>query len=139
MEKYSTDQIVQTTRLWRAEAGGAGSGMVGGGAGRGIFGGGGGRGMSGGGAGGGRPSAGMLLRCIRCFDGVGAWSEASCLKAPVLGLECRTLSALLAGGDFRPVPGTKDGVEEMVMEERIEDRKGAWSERTCTDVGRRSV
>lgn len=103
-----------------------------------MFGGGAGRGISGGGAGGGRPKAGMLLRCIKCFDCAGAWSEASflasCRSAPVLVLECRTL-----GGERRPVPGTKDGVEEMVMAGRMEERKGAGSERTCTDAGRRRV
>lgn len=76
----------------------------------------------------------MLFRCMRCFGCGGVWSEASCRSAPVLGLECRTL-----GGERRPVPGTKDGVEEMVIAGRMEERKGAGSERTCTDVGRRSV
>jgi hypothetical protein len=52
----------------------------------------------------------------------------------MLGLECSTL-----GGERRPVPGTKDGVEDMVIAGRMEERKGAGSERTCTDVGRRRV
>lgn len=57
----------------------------------------------------------------------------------MLVLECKTVIALIAGGDLRPVPGTKDGVEEMVIAGRIEDKKGAGSDRTCTDIGRRSV
>lgn len=134
--RHLVNQVIQTIRLCRALVGGAGSGMDGGGVGRGMFGGGAGRGMSGGGAGGGRPIAGMLFRCIRCFAGAGACNEASCLRAPALGLECSTL---VAGGDFRPVPGTNDGVDEMAIEGRIEARKGAGLERTCTDVGLRSV
>lgn len=54
----------------------------------------------------------------------------------MLGLECSTFAA---GGDFRPVPGRKDGVEEIAIEGRIEERNGAGSARTWTDVGLRSV
>jgi hypothetical protein len=98
-----------------------------------------GSGMSGGGAGGGSPIAGMLFRCMRCFASAGGWSEGSCLSAPVLGLVCRIAGALSMEDDLEPAPDTKDGADEIATGGRMELRKGAGLDRTCTEVGRRSV
>lgn len=104
-----------------------------------MFGGGAGSGMSGGGAGGGSPIAGMLFRCIRYLASTGGWSEGSCLSAPVLGLVWSTAGAFNVGDDLTPAPGTNDGADEIATGGRMELRKGAGLDRTCTEVGRRSV
>ena len=93
----------------------------------------GGRGMLGGGAGGGKPIAGMLFLGATPFA-IGCCI--CCLRTPTLGLLWRfeeTALALLAR-----LPGRNDGVLEMARTGRYDDMKGAGSERTCTDIGRRS-
>ena len=95
--------------------------------------------MSGGGAGGGSPIAGMLFRCRRYLAGAGGCSEGSCFSAPVLGLVWRAAGALNVGDDREPAPETNDGADEMATGGRMELRNGAGLERTCTEVGRRSV
>ena len=90
--------------------------------------------MFGGGAGGGSPMSGIdrrgtTPRCVCC---------ACCLIAGIDGLE------RISGVVDARFPGTKDGVLDIARTGvttgtgRDDDRNGAWSERTCTDAGRRS-
>jgi hypothetical protein len=99
--------------------------------------------MVGGGAGGGRLIAGMLLRATTTLGG------SNCAPWPLrtgmlgdsrgaevgAGLTGKRFPAMKAGPLETRFPCTKDGVLETM---RREERKGAGSERTCTDVGRRS-
>lgn len=96
-------------------------------------GGGGGKGIVGGGAGGGKPITGILRLGVNVFGG------ASCCPKPrradVLGLWRSVVDPAAMEARF---PGTKEGVLETARAGREEERKGAGSERICTEVGRRS-
>ena len=87
--------------------------------------------MFGGGAGGGRLIAGILLLGEMAFGGINCapWP----LSTGMLGLSRRAATG--AGAAEARLPGTKEGVLETT---RRDERKGAGSERTCTDVGLRS-
>ena len=57
----------------------------------------------------------------------------------MLGVDCKlpfTRGAIVGVFEARR-PGTNEGVEDMARTGRDEDRKGAGSDRICTEVGRR--